>query len=86
MSYVYMVRCRDGSLYTGYAEDVVSRVANHNDGTGAKYTRGRRPVTLVYTQWAENRSKAQQLESGLKKLQRAQKLAMCQAWAEEKSP
>ena len=50
-AYVYMVECADDSYYTGWTNDVEARVAAHNDGAGARYTRGRRPVRLVY--WEE---------------------------------
>jgi putative endonuclease len=80
LAYVYMVKCRDGTLYTGYAEDVLARVARHNDGAGAKYTRGRLPVVLVYAQWASDRAQAQRLEARIKSLDRAQKKALCRAW------
>ena len=46
--FVYIVKCKDGSLYTGYAKDIQARVAKHNEGKGAKYTKIRRPVELVY--------------------------------------
>ena len=51
--FVYIVKCNDGSLYTGYAKDVEARVAKHNDGKGAKYTKIRRPVELVYQEMYE---------------------------------
>ncbi len=80
MAYVYMVRCSDQTLYTGYAEDVAIRVARHNEGSGARYTRGRRPVVLVYAEWAENRSQAQRREIKIKSMTREQKLNLCDAW------
>ena len=80
LAYVYMVKCRDGTIYTGYAEDVANRVARHNDGTGAKYTRGRRPVTLAYALWVDGRAQALQAEAKLKSLSKSEKLALCEAW------
>lgn len=80
MAFVYMVRCADGSLYTGYAEDVQRRVAVHNAGKGARYTRARRPVTLAYQAAFADRAAAQREEARLKRLTRAQKCALCQAW------
>ena len=56
---VYLVRCADGSFYTGIARDLAARIASHNNGTGAKYTRGRGPVELVYTEPAPDRGAAQ---------------------------
>jgi putative endonuclease len=75
-----MVKCRDGTIYTGYAEDVANRVARHNDGTGAKYTRGRRPVTLAYALWVDGRAQALQAEAKLKSLSKSEKLVLCKAW------
>ena len=74
---VYMLECSDGTLYTGIATDVVRRVEEHNAGTkGAKYTKTRRPVTLVYTEPHTSRSDAQKREYALKQLTRVQKLAL----------
>jgi putative endonuclease len=70
---VYILRCSDGSLYTGIARDLDERISAHNDGTGAKYTRGRTPVTLVYSEVATDRSMASQREAAIKKLSRADK-------------
>lgn len=70
---VYLVRCADGSLYTGVATDVPARVAVHNRGRGARYTRSRRPVTLVHHEPAADRSAALRREAALKRLPRAQK-------------
>ena len=60
---VYMVECRDGSLYTGIARDLERRLAAHNAGTGARYTRSRRPVRLVYAEPRSNRGDAQRREA-----------------------
>ena len=71
---VYMVRCRDGSLYTGITTDIRRRIHEHNTGTGgAKYTRGRRPVTLVYTESFSTRSQASIREYTIKKMQTSKK-------------
>jgi putative endonuclease len=77
--YVYMLRCADGSLYTGITTDVVRRVAEHNGdgGLGARYTRSRRPVELVYVETASDRADAARREAAIKRLDRAQKLALC---------
>jgi len=77
--FVYIVRCADGSLYTGYARDPIAREQVHNAGRGAKYTVGRRPVTLVYTQKFRSRSAALRREYQLKRWSRAQKIALITA-------
>jgi putative endonuclease len=75
MYYLYILQCSDRSLYTGITTDVKRRVQEHNTSSlGAKYTRGRRPVKLVYTKTFRNRSTASQAESLLKKMSRADKL------------
>lgn len=77
--YVYMVRCADGTLYTGIATDVERRLAEHNGvvkGRGAKYTHGRRPVALVYQQRCADKRQAASEEWALKKLSRQQKLLL----------
>ena len=72
--YVYMVHCSDGTLYTGIAKDLEKRLEAHNSGKGgARYTKPRRPVTLVYAQPVESRSAAASLEYRIKKLTRAKK-------------
>ncbi|MCL1905961.1 MAG: GIY-YIG nuclease family protein [Clostridiales bacterium] len=76
MYYVYILRCKDGSLYTGATNDVVKRLAAHNLGRGAKYTRGRRPLTLVYTEACNHKGQALRREAEIKKLKRAKKLLM----------
>jgi predicted GIY-YIG superfamily endonuclease len=77
--FVYVVRCRDGSLYTGISTDVAGRVAVHNDGKGARYTRSRRPVTLVHVERKRSRSTALRRELAIKALSRAAKLALVAA-------
>jgi predicted GIY-YIG superfamily endonuclease len=77
--FVYLVRCRDGSLYTGISNDVEARVAVHNRGRGARYTRSRRPVTLVYLERRRSRATAQSREARIKALTRAAKLALIAA-------
>ena len=74
--YVYMLRCGDGSLYTGSTTDVERRLREHQGGTGARYTRSRPPVTLAYVEEAPDRSAAQRREAAIKKLPRAQKLKL----------
>lgn len=74
--FVYVVRCRDGSLYTGISTDVGARVDVHNRGRGARYTRSRRPVTLVYVERRRTRSTALRREAAIKALPRAKKEAL----------
>lgn len=78
MPYTYMVRCRDNSLYTGWAADVEQRVKTHNSGKGAKYTRSRLPVVLVWSCYAEDKIMAQKLECAVKKLSKKQKELLVQ--------
>lgn len=80
---VYIVRCADGSLYTGITRDVERRIAEHNgDGAaGANYTRSRRPVALVYREAATDRSQASRREHAIKSLSRAEKLLLIEAAA-----
>jgi putative endonuclease len=65
---VYIVRCSDASLYTGIARNLRARISAHNAGRGAKYTRGRLPVTLVYAESAVDRGAAQRREAEIKQL------------------
>ena len=76
MPFVYIVRCADGTLYTGYALDPHEREKLHNAGRGAKYTAGRRPVSLVYSEGFETVGEALQREHQLKRLTRRQKEAL----------
>lgn len=72
-AYVYMVECADGTLYTGWTTEVDRRVAAHNAGQGAKYTRSRRPVRLCYSEQCTDKSAALRREHAIKRLTRAQK-------------
>ena len=72
--YVYILRCKDGTLYTGSTDDVERRLAVHNSGKGAKYTRSRRPVEIVYTEECESYSAALRREYAIKQLTRQEKL------------
>ncbi|MDX1735198.1 MAG: GIY-YIG nuclease family protein [Halioglobus sp.] len=76
--HVYLLRCADGTLYTGVATDVTRRLRQHNGelAGGPRYTRGRRPVELLWSESAADRSAAQQREAGIKNLSRRQKLAL----------
>lgn len=73
MHYVYIVECSDGTLYTGYTTDVDRRVEEHNEGEGAKYTRGRTPVEVVHVEEYETRSDAMSREAEIKSLSREEK-------------
>jgi putative endonuclease len=74
--YVYILRCRGGTLYTGIAIDLSKRLAAHQNGLGAKYTRSRLPVTLVYQEPQTDRSSALKREAELRRLGRSAKLAL----------
>jgi putative endonuclease len=74
--FVYIVRCADGTLYTGYARDPRARELAHNNGRGAKYTAGRRPVQLVYQEAFRSVGEALAREYTVKQLTRAQKDAL----------
>ena len=72
-AFVYMVECADGSYYTGWTSDVEARVAAHNNGTGARYTRSRLPVRVIYVEELADKQEAQSREYWIKKLSRTQK-------------
>ncbi|MGX8708693.1 MAG: GIY-YIG nuclease family protein [bacterium] len=74
--YTYMLLCSDGTIYSGYTTDPYRRAAVHNRGKGAKYTRSRLPVTLVYQESFETKSEALRREAVLKKLNHAGKIAL----------
>ena len=77
---VYMVRCKDGTLYTGITNDLAKRIKAHNSAKdGARYTRSRRPVKLVYSEEAGSKSAAAKLEYKIKKMTRAKKKKMVRA-------
>lgn len=73
---VYILRCYDGTLYTGYTTDLIRRLEAHQSGKGAKYTRSRRPVELVYQEELTDKSGALQREAAIKKLSRSEKLLL----------
>ena len=77
--YVYILRCADGSLYTGWTNDLEARVRTHNAGKGAKYTRSRLPAELVYFEEYEDKQEAQRREYAIKQLSRAAKEALITA-------
>lgn len=74
--WVYILRCGDGTLYTGIAADVERRLRAHQSGTGAKYTRGRGPLCVVYREELPDKSAALRREAAIKRLKRTEKLAL----------
>lgn len=74
--WLYILRCGDGTLYTGITGDVERRLAVHQSGKGAKYTRGRGPLTVVYREACADKSAALRREAAVKRLSRAEKLAL----------
>lgn len=76
MNYTYIVECADGTLYTGWTNDLDKRLAAHNSGKGAKYTSTRRPVRMVYAEAHEDKREAQRREYRIKQLTRAEKLSL----------
>ena len=76
MNYTYILKCKDGSLYTGWTNDIEQRVAAHNTGKGAKYTKARRPVELVYFEEFETKEQAMKREYAIKQMARKDKLEL----------
>lgn len=76
----YILRCADGSLYTGITNDIDKRLISHNAGAASRYTRGRRPVALVYAEPLADRSAATKREAALKRLPRVAKLKLVSAY------
>ena len=74
--YVYLARCADDTLYCGITNDLAARLAAHANGTGARYTRGRGPLELIYQRTCRDRSHAQRVEYQIKQLTRVEKLAL----------
>ena len=79
MNYTYILRCVDGTLYTGWTNDLEKRLTAHNSGHGARYTRSRRPVELIYYEKFETKEEAMRRECAVKKLSRAEKLRLIAA-------
>jgi putative endonuclease len=79
MNCTYILRCADGTLYTGWTNNLEQRLAAHNSGRGAKYTRSRRPVLLVYAEAFATRGEAMRREAQIKKLSRAEKQKLVEA-------
>lgn len=80
----YILKCKDGSLYTGWTNNIENRLRMHNEGRGAKYTRGRGPVELVYIEQFPTKEEAMKREAAIKKLTRKQKLLLIQKFQQEK--
>ncbi|HPR23692.1 MAG TPA: GIY-YIG nuclease family protein [Bacillota bacterium] len=74
--YVYILECADGTLYTGWSTDIKNRVRTHNSGKGAKYTKSRRPVSLVYCEKYDTKSEALKRERSIKNMSRSLKLEL----------
>ncbi|KJU71805.1 MAG: GIY-YIG nuclease family protein [Clostridium baratii] len=76
MNYVYIIKCSDDSLYTGWTNDLEKRFKNHQEGKGAKYTRGRGPLELVYFEEYETKVQAMKREYEIKKMSREKKIKL----------
>lgn len=76
MNYTYIVRCSDGTLYTGWTNHLEKRMKAHNEGRGAKYTRARLPVELIYFEVLETKEEAMRREVAIKRLSRLEKLKL----------
>ena len=83
--WVYMVRCKDDTIYTGYTSDLKRRIDQHNAGTGSRYTRARIPVKLVWTDEFATRRQAMRREIAIKRLGRPRKLKMVEKWRDSTS-
>lgn len=84
MNYTYIIRCKDDTLYCGWTNDLKKRLASHNAGKGAKYTRSRHPVTLVYYETYETKEAAMSREFAIKHLSRKEKLELIAAFDTDK--
>ena len=73
MNYTYIVKCSDGTFYTGWTNDLTRRMEAHNQGRGAKYTKARRPVTLIYYETFETKEEAMKRQYAIKRLSRKEK-------------
>lgn len=85
MYFVYLLRCKDGSLYCGITTDLARRLAEHTSGKGSKYARARKAGRIVYVEKKRNRSTASKREAMIKKLSRAEKLALIKTQAISKT-
>ena len=83
--FVYILSCSDGSLYTGITTDLERRIQQHNSGNGAKYTRGRRPVELIYSRTCDDHSDALKQEHSIKRMSKQKKWLMIEQASETES-
>lgn len=81
MNYTYILQCSDQTFYTGWTTDLAKRIAAHNSGKGARYTRSRTPVTLVYYETFPTKQEAMRREYAIKQLSRQEKEALIKEWA-----
>lgn len=79
MNYIYILECKDGTFYTGWTNNLEKRCKDHNEGKGAKYTKARRPVTLVYYETYGTKQEAMRREYEIKQLSRKEKLQLIQS-------
>jgi putative endonuclease len=85
MYFIYIVRCDDNSLYTGYTTNIEERIKKHNAGKGARYTRGRTPVKLVYMEEVADKSAALKREYAIKQYSKKQKEQLVSMWKNEEA-
>ena len=78
MNYTYILKCKDGSLYTGWTNNLEKRLKDHNEGKGAKYTKARRPVELIYQETFKTKEEAMSREYAIKRMKRREKEALIQ--------
>lgn len=83
MNYTYILKCKDETLYTGWTNDIEKRLEVHNAGKGAKYTRARRPVELVYLEQFETKEEAMRREYAIKHMTRKEKLRLAAGYKKE---
>lgn len=76
MNYTYILKCNDGTLYTGWTNNLEKRIEDHNSGKGAKYTKARLPVTLAYYETFETKTEAMKREYAIKQMSRADKMKL----------
>ncbi len=86
MYHVYLLRCADTTLYCGITNDIEKRFSDHNRGRGARYTRGRLPVRIVYRERVESKREALQRECSIKKMRKAEKERLARTQHEEERP
>ena len=84
MNYTYIVECKDGTLYTGWTNNLEKRLRAHNEGKGAKYTKSRRPVTLVYQESFDTKEEAMRREYAIKRFSRKKKMELIERKSEER--